>query len=78
MKTGRTYVFMFVPILIERVAQTKVANGFCAESNGSLSPDKKYDDRPRWRVPGGEKHALPYHLFWTWFVDNPHPSSKSS
>jgi hypothetical protein len=25
-----------------------------------------------------ETHALPNHLFWTWFVDNPRSFSKSS
>jgi hypothetical protein len=25
---------------------------------------------------GGETQALPDHLFWTWFIDNPRPQSS--
>ena len=79
MKVARTYVFLLVPILIERVAHTTVANGFCAGSNGS-APNQKYDERPMWRVRNRKEREaglLPHHLSWTWFVDNPSPSSKS-
>jgi hypothetical protein len=79
MKAARSYVFLLVPILIERVAHTKVANGFCAGSNGSLPPDPKYVETARWRVRHSDRcetQALPSDLFWTWFVDNPRPPSK--
>lgn len=77
MKTSRTYVFMFVPILFERVANTRVTTGFRTGSNGSSPPDEKHNETARWQVrhcAGGETQALPNHLFWTWFVDNPRPS----
>ena len=69
MKTARSYVFMFVPILFERVAHTRIPIG----SNGSAA-GQKHDETSRCRVQyrdGCNTQTLPSHLFWTWFVDNP-------
>jgi len=80
MKVARSSVFLLVPIPIERAARTKVESGFCTGSNGSVPQDQKYDERRRWRVRNRndyETEALPHHLFWTWFVDNPRPRFKS-
>ena len=79
MKAARTYVFVFVPILMERVANMRGATGFGAGSNGSSPSDEKHNKTTRWRVrhcSGGETQALPDHLFWTWFIDNPRPQSS--
>jgi hypothetical protein len=45
MKTARSYVFVFVLILLQQVANTRVATGFGAGSNGSSPPDQKHDDK---------------------------------
>jgi hypothetical protein len=80
MDTARTHVFVFVPILSERVAQTRAPIAFRSGSNGSSPPEQKQAERPWWQVrhsDGWETQALPNHLFWTWFVDNPRLVSKS-
>lgn len=80
MTVARTYVFLLVPILIERVAPTTVPNGFCMGSNGSVPPNRKYDEKALWRVRNRnecETDPLPPDLSWTWFVDNPRPHFKS-
>jgi hypothetical protein len=41
MKAARTYVFVFVPILLERVANMRGATGFGAGSNGSSPSDEE-------------------------------------
>jgi hypothetical protein len=74
MKTTRSYVFVFVPILFERAAYRTVRPRFSAGSNGSSLTDHKNNETSRWRGryrEGGETRALPSDLFWTWFVDNP-------
>lgn len=43
MKAARTYVFVFVPILLERVANMRGATGFGAGSNGSSPSDEKHN-----------------------------------
>jgi len=81
MKAARTYVFVFIPVLLERVGGGRVAPCFDAGSNGSSPTDHEYNACLRLRAPVRqecEAEALPSNLFWTWFVDNPHPSSKSS
>jgi len=48
--------------------------GFGAGSNGRSPTDEKNSGRPGWPEPEreqGEVCALPNHLFWTWFVDDP-------
>jgi len=80
MKVARSYIFLLVPILIERVAHMTVPNGFCTGSNGGVSPNQKYDGKPLWRVRDRkqcETDALPHNSSWTWFVDNPRPRFKS-
>jgi hypothetical protein len=86
MKTSRTYVFMFLPIYVDRGAHASRVRAMAS------SPSRTFRDAlivpnvfesgkaccgeaPQ---PTRETHALPSHLFWTWFVDNPHPSAKSS
>ena len=79
MRAARTYVFVFVPILLERVANMRGATGFGAGSNGSSPSDEKRNTTARWRVrrySGGETQALPDQPFWTWFIDNPRPQSS--
>jgi hypothetical protein len=74
MKTARTYVFMFVPIPPGWLSHEPMIPGVRAGSNGSSPPDQKHDEGGRWRIRHGdgcETQALPHHLFWTWFVDNP-------
>jgi len=69
MKTARTYVFMFVPILFEPVAHTRIPIG----SNGSAqvrSTVKRHGAGCQYRDECNTQ-TLPSHLFWTWFVDNP-------
>lgn len=72
MKAARTYVF--VPIPVEPAAHTRVAIALRASSNGGSLPNQKHDDKTRWRARNLDRcktEALPNHLFWTWFVDNP-------
>ena len=76
MKTARTHVFVFVPILAEWVPHTRAPIASRGGSNGSTPPEQKPAERPRWQVRHGDgwgTQALPNHLFWTWFVDNPRP-----
>jgi len=78
MKSARTYVFVFVPILLEQVANTRVATGFQAGSNGSSPPNRKHEETshlPARHREEFETQILPGDLFWTWFVDNPRRSS---
>ena len=80
MKVARTYVFLLVPILIDRLAHTTVPNGFCTGSNGHVLPNQKYDEKPLWRMRDRkecETEVLPDDLSWTWFVDNPRPRFHS-
>ena len=76
MKAARTYVFVFIPILFDRLTHTRVTVGLRAGSNGSFAPDQKHDEKPRWRVrqrDGCQTQPLRHDLFWTWFIDNPRP-----
>ena len=74
MKTARTYVFMFVPIPPEWLAHEPRA-WFARPAEREFSADEnimaQHDgERNSSRC---ETRALPNHLFWTWFVDNPRP-----
>jgi len=78
MKTARPYVFMFVAISPAWLSHEPIIPGLHAGLNGSSPPDQKHDELARWRVRHRnecETQALPNHLFWTWFVDNPRASS---
>ncbi len=78
MRVARTCVFVFIPILSERLAHPTVLPGFDAGPNGSSATDPEHYDTSPWRArhrKERESQALPGHLFWTWFVDNPRPSS---
>ena len=72
MKTTWTYVFTLVPIPPAWLFHGPMLPGFGAGSNGSSPTNEKDSGAPRW--PEREQYeacALPNHLFWTWFVDNP-------
>ena len=74
MKTAWTYVFIFVPIPPGWLFHGPMLPGFGAGSNWSSPTDEKTSGAPKW--PEREREqceacALPNHLFWTWFVDNP-------
>jgi hypothetical protein len=82
MKTSRTYVFVFVPIPKEWGANGfRDSNSTARRKNGSVllpiqlrrTRDAKFPI-VRTRSLEREADALPHHLFWTWFVDNPRPS----
>jgi hypothetical protein len=76
MKTAWNYVFMFVSIPPAWLFRGPMIRGFGAGSNGSFPTDEKNSGAPRWPEPERkqcEGDALPNHLFWTWFVDNPPP-----
>jgi hypothetical protein len=76
MKTAGTYVFMFVPIPRSWLLHEPMIRGFGAGSNGSSPTDQNDIERSQWlgmRRCECEAEALPNHLFWTWFVDNPRP-----
>jgi hypothetical protein len=78
MKPSRTYVFVFLSVLLERIAHGTVAPSFSAGSNGSFPPDHRHKDNSRWLTRQRqefEAQVLPSHLFWTWFVDNPRARS---
>jgi hypothetical protein len=74
MKTARTYVLMFVSIPPSWLFHAPMLAGFGAGSNGNSPTDEKNSRARRWPEPEREQCelcALPNHLFWTWFVDNP-------
>jgi hypothetical protein len=74
MKTARTYVFRFVPIPTGWFFHEPMISGFGAGSNGSFPTDENNRGALRWPEHELEQcgaSALPNHLFWTWFVDNP-------
>ena len=74
MKAARTYVCMFLPIPPGWLSREPMIPGFCAGSNGSSPTDENNSGALRWPEHGLEEceaFALPNHLFWTWFVDNP-------
>jgi hypothetical protein len=74
MKVSRDYVFVFLPILFSRAPRTRVTIDLRGGSNRSAPPEMKDGDTAGWRVRnrgGCDTQALPNHLFWTWFVDNP-------
>jgi hypothetical protein len=84
MKTARTYVFMFVPIPRHRWRDfgTGGSAGILPAVCGMLPDNTDHKGTPRgagWnplimyaaQEIAGNMPALPNHLFWTWFVDNP-------
>jgi len=74
MKATRTYVFVFLPIPSEWSAHASRVRRFKFGSNGSSSLDGEQNENSRFRGsdrPLPDTCALPNHLFWTWFVDNP-------
>ena len=74
METSRTYVFMFLPILPGWLFHGPMIPGFGAGSNASSPTDENNRGALRWPQRELEQcvaSALPNHLFWTWFVDNP-------
>jgi len=74
MKTAWNSVFMFVSIPPVWSFQVPMLPGFGAGSNGSFSTDEKNSGGSKWPEREREQYeacALPNHLFWTWFVDNP-------
>ena len=79
MKTARTYIFMFVPIPPGSANYEPMIPCLRAGSNGISPPEQKMMTQPdgECEIPtGGETQALPDHLFWTWFIDNPRPQSS--
>ena len=74
MKTAWTYVSMFVPMPPSWLFHGPMIPGFGAGSNGSSPTDENNSGALRWperELEQCEASALPNHLFWTWFVDNP-------
>jgi len=81
MKTVRTYVFIFVP---QRSLDSRAAGsaGILVAVSGMLPDNMHHGGRQcgagktsliMRAAPkvAGNMPALPNHLFWTWFVDNP-------
>jgi len=50
MKAAGTYIFVFIPVLLERIAGGSVAPCFSAGSNGSSPTDHEYNERLRLRA----------------------------
>jgi hypothetical protein len=74
MKTAWTYVFMFVPMPQSWLFHEPMIPGFGVGWNGSSPTDENNSGAVRWserELEQYEASALPNHLFWTWFVDNP-------
>jgi hypothetical protein len=81
MKTASTYVLMFVANPLGWLFPEPMVPGFGGGSNGGSPINEKNSGAPGWPERQREQceaSALPNHLFWTWFVDNPRPVSKSS
>jgi hypothetical protein len=82
MKRAQSYVFMFVPIPERWVAHASRAPAMASspsrtslDSLGFQAPTNTKDRFGGMPEPARETRALPNDLFWTWFVDNPRPSS---
>jgi hypothetical protein len=84
MKTARTYVFVFVPIPESRV--TDASRVLVSESRRKrlCSTALAVRQEPlqakfaiaKTASPARETSPLPNDLLWTWFIENPRPSSK--
>jgi len=69
---------MFVPIPSKWKANTSaVPEGGLGRNGSSLSGRKEIERfrRHESHCPEFETGAIASHLFWTWFVDNPRPTS---
>jgi hypothetical protein len=72
MNTAWIHVSTFVPIPPVWLFRGPMLPGFGAGSNQSSPTDQKNTGGPRWpERQQCEARALPNHLLWTWFVDNP-------
>jgi hypothetical protein len=84
MKRTPTNVFVFAPIspdwgaLASRVlvaASRRNRLSLCFPRVGDFALSEKFA-MARTPSPARETQALPDHLFWTWFIDNPRPQSS--
>jgi len=74
MNAARTYIFMFVSIPSGWLFRESMIARFGARSNGSSPTDQNHSGAlrsPERELEQREACALPNHLFWTWFVDDP-------
>ncbi len=80
MKATPSYVFMFIPSPSEWVENPLTAPHFSFGRTGSSAKNGKRNDSSRSGerpLRGSEPQALPSHLFWTRFVDDPRGANPS-
>jgi hypothetical protein len=82
MKRARTIAFVPISldwgahasrVLVAAFRRNRLSLGF--QPAGAFALSEKFA-MARTPSPARETRALPDHLFWTWFIDNPRPQSS--